>query len=800
MLFSYNWLKEYIGNLPPPKELADRLTMSGTEVESVTATGTRIKGVVTAEILTVGKHPNADKLQLCEVRTDAEKYQIVCGARNMKAGDRVALALAGAELPNGIRIKISKIRGVESQGMMCSETELGLKETSEGIMILPPDTALGMDINVILGLSDFMMEAGVTPNRADLLSVKGLAREIAAVTGAEFRDKAFPIEETGGPIENYIAVKIVAEGVCRRYSARVIEGVTVGPSPDFIKRRVEAHGIRSINNIVDITNYVLLELGQPMHAFDLDRINGRVISVRHAKGGEKIKTLDDKTRTLDPSMLVIADSVEPVALAGVMGGLGTEVTDSTRTILLESAWFDPGIVRRASRKAGLSTDSSYRFERGVDIEGVTRSLDMAASLINEYAGGRTAKGIIDVYPDRLGIKPIEFRIKRSADLLGMTLCEKDITDIFGRLGIGLGASREGVLLATPPSYRMDLKNETDLIEELARIYGYEKTPTVPPVAELRPSNPAKYSVLKRKTKDILTRAGLLEVVNYSFVSREMHGISGPGDKNGIALLNPLTEEQSVMRVSLMPSLLENLRSNLSKKNDEVKIFEVAPVYIQRGDKLPAEDWKVSGLIYGARWAELWNCPKDWIDFYDVKGVVEKLLEGLEVAGVVEFGALTRNAMFHPGKSAHVSIDGNTAGILGEVHQDICAKFDIKRPAYLFELDMETVRLASGGFRQHRPLPKFPESARDIAFIVDENIQYQEIINSIKQLDAKFIETFKLFDVYCGGNIPVGKRSIALRITYRAPDRTMTGQEVDGIHSKVSSLLIRKFNAQIRGPS
>lgn len=798
MLFSYNWLKEYIGTLPAPKEVADRLTMSGTEVESVTATGVEIKGVVTAEILSVGKHPNADKLQLCEVRTNAEKYQIVCGARNMKAGDKVALALAGAELPGGVRIKVSKIRGVESQGMMCSEVELGLKDTSEGILILSPDTPLGVDVNVLFGLNDHMMEVGVTPNRADLLSIKGLAREISAITGAEFKDKVFKVEETGGTVKDLAAVKIEDGAPCRRYAARVIEGVTVGPSPEAMKSRLEAHGIRSINNVVDITNYVLLETGQPMHAFDLDRINGKAINVRPAKSGEKLKTLDDKTRTLDSSMLVIADAAEPVALAGVMGGLGTEVTDSTRTILLESAWFEPSSVRRTSRKVGLSTDSSYRFERGVDIDGVTRALDMAANLINKCAGGKTAKGTIDVYPAKLETKPIEIRVKRSEELLGIKLDGRAIADIFKRLNIGFEGSGDGVWRAVPPSYRVDLKNETDLIEEVARVYGYEKLPTVTPVAELTVGNPAKYSKSKRKAKEILTHAGFLEVINYSFVSYGLHNTFGVKDKKGIVLLNPLTEEQIVMRDSLMPSLLENLRRNLLKKNEEVRIFELAPVYIPQGGKLPVENWKVSGLMYGPRWEESWNYPKDRVDFYDVKGVVEKLLEGLDAAGSIEFKVLGDKNMFHPGKSAQVSIDGRVAGVLGEVHPDINAKFGIKRPAYLFELDLEIIRLASRGVRQYKTLPKFPESVRDVAFIVDENIPYQEIINSIKQLDAKLIETFELFDVYYGGNIPAGKRSMALRVVYRSMDRTLTGAEVEDIHLKVATELSRKFNAEIRG--
>jgi len=416
MLFSYNWLKEYLEGAPAPDELSDRLTMSGTEIESVTRTGAAFTNVITAQIISCEKHPNADKLSYCKVRTDKEELAIVCGAKNMKAGDKVALAVNGAELPGGLKIKKSKIRGVESQGMMCSEVELGLKDTSSGLMILPPDTPLGVDYSAILG-SDYMMEAGITPNRGDILSIRGLAREAAAVTGARFIDKSFTVEEGGGPVEKAATVSVAPACPCRRYSARVIEGVKTGPSPDDIRARLEAHGIRAINNVVDITNLVLLETGQPLHAFDLDKLNGHRINVRFAAEGESIETIDGKTRSLDTSMLVIADSAVPVAIAGVMGGKATEVSEGTVRVLLESAWFEPSSVRMTSRKLGLSSDSSYRFERGVDIDGVAKALDMAANLILKLAGGAATKGTIDIRAVKAVPAEIDFRLKRAEELL-----------------------------------------------------------------------------------------------------------------------------------------------------------------------------------------------------------------------------------------------------------------------------------------------------------------------------------------------------------------------------------------------
>ncbi|MEK7773420.1 MAG: phenylalanine--tRNA ligase subunit beta, partial [Deltaproteobacteria bacterium] len=767
MIFSYNWLKEYAEGLPAPKDLSDALTMTGTEVESVSGPSSFISGVVTATVLGCVKHPNADRLQLCEVKTDREIFSVVCGARNMKAGDRVALALDGAELPGGLRIKRSKIRGVESQGMMCSEVELGLKDASEGIMILPLEVPPGRDINEVLGLRDFMMEVGVTPNRADLLSVRGLAREASVVAGALFKEKDFAVVEEGGPVEDYVSVSMESGSPCKRYAARVMEGVAPGPSPEALKKRLEAHGIRSINNVVDATNYVMLELGSPLHAFDLDRIEGRAIDVRLAGDDESIVTIDARDRKLDPSMLVIADCGGPVALAGVMGGKRAEVTDATRNILLEAAWFEPSSVRRTSRKTGLSTDSSYRFERGVDINGLSKALDLCASMIKRLAGGSVAKGVIDLYPEEVVQKPIELRIERARELLGVDFSKAEALDIFKRLGIAANEASEGVFTAFAPSYRVDIKEEIDLIEEISRVYGYGNIPATLPVATLRQAASGRGFGVKRKIKGILASAGFIEVINYSFVSKNIFSMTGPAGKQGVEILNPLTEEQFVMRDSLLPTLLENLRRNLLKKNEDVKIFELAPVFIPKG-KLPEEKWKVAGLIHGLRWEFNWNYTKDYADFFDVKGVVERLFEGLGIPLPLEVALMeASDRLFHPGKSAAVLLNGRRCGAFGEAHPDVVSAFDLKRPAYLFEADIDSIADASVRKVRYCALPRFPESARDIAFILDDNIPYGEIIKSIEDLGAKLIEKVELFDVYYGGNVPSGKRSMAIRIVYRS---------------------------------
>ena len=793
MLFSYNWLKEYLEGAPSPSELAERLTMTGTEIESVTKTGANFTGVVTAQVVTIDKHPNADKLSVCKVKTDNEEFSIVCGAKNMKPGDKVALALIGAELPGDFKIKRSKIRGVESEGMMCSEVELGLKDTSNGIMILSADTPLGIDFSGLIG-SDCMLEAGVTPNRADLLSIKGMARETAAISGAVFHDKSFPVDEGEASVAGFASVEIASGAHCRRYTAKVIEGVTVGPSPEDIRQRLEAHGIRSINNVVDVTNLVLLETGQPMHAFDLLKLKGKKIIVRQAAAGEKIETIDGKERALDDSMLVIADMERPVAVAGVMGGKETEVTEATTAVLLESAWFDPSTVRRTARKLGLSSDSSFRFERGVDMEGVEKALEMAAHLINKLAGGWVARGTIDVYPVKLQPHAIEFRVKRAQDLIGAPVSESDISEIFRKLRIHSELASPGVLSATPPSYRTDLKIETDLVEEVARIFGYNNIPTTLPVARLIPGNPGRLSAIRRQVKSLLTASGFMEVINYSFVSKDSFGLTGPAGKKGVALINPLTEEQSVMRDSLLPSLLDNLKFNLARKTEEVRIFEFAPVFLA-GNALPQEKWKVSGLLYGQRFEPGWSFPKDWVDFFDAKGAVEKLLEklGIEKADF----APVEHPLLHPGKAAQLKVGGKASGVIGELHPDFWEKYDLRKSAYFFELDIDALMDVFGRTKKYRQLPRFPESARDIAFVVDEGAPFSEILRTVQKIDTKLIDKVELFDVYYAGNIPPGKKSLAIRMTYRSMERTLTAQEVDDIHSRVVKELTDRFKAEIR---
>lgn len=811
MLYSYNWIKEYVDNLPAPHELGERLTMSGAEVEGVTASGPAISNVFTAEVLSVAQHPNADRLSLCEVNTGKEKLSIVCGAKNMVPGDKVALAVIGAELPGGVKIKKSKIRGVESQGMMCSEVELGLKDTSDGIMLLPKDAPLGVDLNDYLNLRDAILNVNITPNRADLLSIVGLAREAAAITGAGLKLKDVRPADGGALVETIVSVTIADGAPCRRYSARVITGVKIAPSPEYMRKRLEASGVRAVNNVVDATNYVMLETGQPLHAFDLDKIQERKIFVRLANVGETIDTLDGKTRKLDPDMLVIADANNPVAVAGVMGGKTSEVTAQTENIILESAWFEPASVRRTSKRLGLMSESSYRFERGVDPDGVVKALDRAAALIAESCEGLVAKGVVDVYSAKFKPTDITFRIKKAQSLLGVgaELRDNECLEILMCLGITSRKVSEGFFTVTPPSFRHDLKNEADVIEEIARVRGYDKIPDGVPVAPLASTAATDERGVKHirdKIKEILVNAGFFEVMNYSFVSPGVYEASGRKIEDAVKILNPLSEENSVMRASLVPSLLENLRYNLDRKNEEVRIFELAPVFM-RGEKLPAEKWICAGLVYGTRHGLAWNAPKDWVDFYDVKGAVERVLEGVGLTGfettakgsTEEGNSLEggNSLLMHPGKSAALEINGAVIAVLGEIHPDIAERFGLKRPAYIFELDMEALCSCLGAGKKYSALARFPESARDVAFLIDRDVAYGDIFSAILKIDTKLIESVEVFDVYYGENIPAGKRSVALRVVYRSKDGTLTYDEVSALHAKVGAELTESFGAELR---
>ncbi len=801
MLYSYNWLKEYLSAIPAPADLAEMLTMAGIEVESVRDLGGEIKGVVTARILTREPHPNADRLSLCTVTTGGKEHQIVCGATNMSAGDAVALALPGAVLPGGFKIKKSKIRGVLSEGMMCSGAELGLEEESEGILILPPDTPTGLDVREVLGLDDVIFEISITPNRGDVLSIKGLAREIAAVTGAGFILEEEDEAEETPPAKNVIDIAVEEGAACPRYTAMVIEGVRVGPSPDFIAARLIAHGMRPVNNIVDITNYILLELGQPMHAFDLAKIQDRTIRVRPDKKGETLRTIDGtEIEFQGGSAIVIADSQGPVAVGGIMGGEETAVSDETTRILLESAFFEPLAVRRASKALGLSSESSYRFERGVDIENVRVALVKAAAMILEVAGGRATGGAIDIYPEKFTPPDIEFNVRKASAALGMDLEKDTVINKFTRLGIDVRPLQgcADTLVCSPPSYRTDITASVDLLEEAARLVGYDVIPAAMPLVPLGAAEVPAEAALKKKVKNLLSVLGLTEVVNYSFVSEDVFSLFG-GSSGGVAILNPLSEDHGVLRGSLMPGLLKNLQSNLARGASSVRIFELAPVF-HSGVNGPIESWKAAGLICGERAEAAWNSKPESLDFFDMKGILETVADELGAVGQASFRPYDgpEGTFFHPGRSAVFSIGGKTLAVLGELHPKLAESLGLGGRVYLFELDMETLGASLGPGPSFTPLPRYPASTRDLAIIVSRDIPYGKIMDAISEINTKLIEKVDLFDVYYGEKLPPGSKSLAFRIRYRSPLKTLTHDEVEKAHARLVKELARRFHAVVRG--
>jgi len=805
MLFSYNWIKEYIDTQLSASEVAERLTAAGIEVDGVSSEGPDIKGVVIAEIITKGSHPNADRLSLCEVATPDKTYSIVCGAANMKAGDKVALAPVGAILPGGHKLKKSKIRGVASEGMMCSEVELGLAEESGGIMILPEDSETGQDLVTALGSADSMLDADILPNRPDCISIRGLAREVAAVTNCGFVDKVPALKEDNSDKDDKVEV-IIDSPDCKRYSARIITGVKVGESPPALKARLEAHGMRPVNNVVDATNCILLEMGQPLHAFDLSKLSGP-ITARQAREGEAITAIDGSEYKLKESMLVIADERGPQAIAGIMGGAGSEVTEETTDIMLESAYFAAAAVRRTSRKLGLNSDSSYRFERGVDIESVTLALDRAAELIIELAGGKTRGSVTDAYPVQKKQETITFDISRAERLLGMRFEENEVVKILEGLSVTVEKTTENnILKVTPPSFRIDITGQPDIAEEIARIKGYENIPELLPVAMLEQGRRSRLSLLRRRVRGLLVAEGFSEAINYSFVSPELIRLMGDDIEQCVSVVNPLSLDQSVMRRSLLPSLLENMRLNLGRSNEELRLFEVRPVYSLDSGKVK-QSWRIAGLLYGNRTGKQWNRNDRWCDFFDIKGVVERIFQGVALERGIEYVKLEEGDKFfnsaklmHPGKSTGAFKGGRRGvhvGVLGELHPSVLKSFGSRKTACVFELELAPMEKGFQKVRSYEKLPRFPHSSRDTAFIVDEAVTYSEIIRSISKISTKVIDNVEVFDVYYGGNLGQGKKSIALRIIYRSADKTLTSDEVDKIHSKVTGELVSRFGVEFR---
>lgn len=790
MKITTKWLAEYIDCEWDWQELVDRLTISGLEFEGVDHLAQRFEGVVVGHVVECERHPNADRLSVCNVDIGEGINTIVCGAPNVASGQKVAVALPGCTLSGDFTIKKAKIRGIESLGMICAEDELGLGDNHDGIMVLDGDLEPGTPFAAAVGLDDIVLDFEVTPNRPDCLSVVGIAREVRALTGNPLSLPSCDVSGQGAPCSDDLNISIEHPKDCPRYVGRVIRDVKVGPSPQWLQRRLQAVGQRPINNIVDITNYVLLELGQPLHAFDLHKLSGRQIVVRRALETESIETLDGVERKLDSDALVIADRERPVALAGIMGGANSEVDEQTTDIVLESAYFEASRIRQAKAQLGLHTEASARFERGADWDLCLRAANRAAMLIAEYAGGHIATEAIDVYPVPQSTKPISLRLDKANKLLATHLSPVEAQSILESLDCRLENDGEDMRV-TPPSFRPDLLREADLVEELGRIYGYDRIPgsqraNGPWLTQLAPALHWR-KVARQRMADI----GLDEILSNTIVDASWE--QQIEATCAVELANPPTEAQSLLRTRLLPSLLEVARRNFNQRARSLALFELGKCFSAQLAKtaLPGETWNIAALYAGPLSTTTWQGPPRDMDFYDLKGALERLADGIPL----HFEPVSFPG-YRPGHSASVSLDGEPIGHIGQVAPNLCAAFDIETAVYIFELNFASLVDA---WQQHRPafaqLPKFPAAERDLSVVVRDDVSHSAIAQEI--IAGSLVENVEFFDLYEGDPIESGHKSLSFSIRLRHPERTLKDKQADAAINEILKKLQKRFGAHLR---
>jgi len=782
--------------------------MLGLEVEGVQKISGAFDGIVVAQVVSRDKHPNADKLSLCRVNDGNGERQIVCGADNFKAGDKVPMILPGASLPpkpgekEPFTIKVGKIRGVESHGMMCSPQELGLPDQVDGLLILREDAKVGQPFGEYLGRSssDVVFDLEVTPNRPDLNSVIGIAREIAADTGNELKIPEVRSQKSEVGVESLVAVRIEHAELCPRYVARVIKGVKVGPSPDWLRSTLEKVGIRSISNVVDVTNYVMLEIGQPLHAFDFHLIakgtGGKpTILVRRATAGEKFKTLDNQERTLTNEMLLIADEQKGIALAGVMGGANTEINNSTVDVLIESAYFNPTNIRRTSKLLGLRSESSYRFERGADVSICDWASQRAAQLILQTAGGQLAEGVVDVQPKPKEQQSLLLRFSKMKELLGIEIPVEQQVQFLASLGLAKVSGDPVSATFSIPSWRVDMKREVDLIEEVGRLYGIEKILATPPRGALGTNVFDSVYDQIAEARRILTGLGLNEAQGQTLIAKSE--VRSVNDEEIVALANPLSSDMDVLRPSLLPGLIHSLRHNVSHKNNEVALFEIGRVFTSVNG-LTKENRSLSIAITGQRALSFWSGGERdaKFDSFDLKGIVEEFLEHFGLRGI-SFGKRMESTMLFL-ESAAVTLGGKfPLGELGQLLPTLAKKYDFRDSVFLAEFDLDVLLSKRNASKSFKSLPQFPSSRRDVAMLVAEMVSHDAVLQTVKQAKAANLETVELFDVFRGKNVPSGQKSLAYAFTYRAADKTLTDIEVNAAHEKVVAALKTQLQATVR---
>jgi len=800
MKVSLKWLKDYIDISLVPKELAEKLTMAGMEVRSIQTIGGTWENVVVGEIVALSPHPNADRLKLPTVNLGTEQVTVICGAPNISIGQKVPFARLGAQLIDGhsgnaMTLKPAKIRGIVSEGMVCSEKELGISDSHEGIMVLPPEAPVGVRLDEYLG--DTILDLDITPNRPDCLSVIGVAREIAALTGQELHLSEVYYKESEALIDSFISVDIAEPSLCPRYCASLVTGGKVRPSPDWLQQRLRDYGMRPISNVVDVTNYVMLEYGQPLHAFDYQKLRGHRIIVRRAGEGEAIMSLDGAERVLTPDTLVIADREGAVAIAGIMGGLDTEVTDETSCVLLEAANFDQAVIRRGCRHLGLQSEASIRFDKGLSRELPLVALKRATQLLAEFTGGEPARGMIDAYPGGSVTKAVLLSAEEVKRLSGTEVGIDKIAAVLTSLGFecqraGLPAGHVSVVA---PYWRSDVNRAADLVEEVVRIIGYDKIPATRLSSSLPVQEPVPMLDLKRRLRSILVSCGLQEVLTYSLTSLEKLQEVSP--RLGVSLIplkvaNPMTKEQECLRTTLRGNILTALASNQKHEQAGLKLFEIGKVFLPQGKELPQEKEMLCAVLGGATQELSWHGDNQPLDFFDAKGIAEALLN--QVGIEPSFEASSDESLF-PGRAVDIIINSDKVGTVGELHPKVTQAFELSGIAYLIEMDMEKLLDKTVRLKKYHAIPRFPGLSRDMSLVVDKQVPYQEVEGIIRSFPLASKVT--LFDFYAGQQLPEGKKSFAVRIVYQSPERTLTDEEISKTQEEMLARLNQELGAALR---
>ena len=798
MLISLNWLKQYIDlDGIEINEMENALTMIGQEVEKIEVLGENLENVVTAQIIEKEMHPDSDHLTICKVDNGKEILQIVCGAPNHKAGDKVALAQVGAKLAPDFVIKKGKIRGVESNGMLCSEEELNIGKDSDGIMILPEDTPVGVPMKEYLGINDTVFELEITPNRPDCLSHIGIARELGAYYNKEVKYPSFVINsESSEKTADNISVEIEDSNLAKRYVARIIKNVTVKESPKWLKERVESIGIRSINNIVDASNFIMMELNQPNHTFDLDKIEGGKIVVRAGHANEKLVTLDEQERELNSEDIVISDGVKAVALGGVMGGQNSEITENTKNILLEVANFNSQNVRKTSRRLTLFSESSYRFERRVDEENAINVINRLANIIQEVAGGEILEGAVDNYPVPYKKKTATLNFERLNRFVGKNIPRETVIGILTRLEIEVVDNGETLIL-TAPTYRDDLENEQDYFEEVIRMYGFDNIENILPKLDISEKPVIDTTKLSTQVKLIVANAGLKEVINYSFVPKDaMEKIkyTSVERENLIDLLRPITEDFVTLRPTLLYSLLKNAKENMNRNATNIRFFEVSRTFV-KAEELAKEEVKLGIILAGENNKTLWNPKPVPYDFYDLKGIVEEIFTQLKFNNYMI--KRSEQSQFHPGRSVDVFVGRELIGSFGEIHPDVLENFDLGKTSVLVgEFNIDLIQKYIGKKIKYQGIVKYPAVPRDFAFVMREDILVGDVLKTIQKVDKK-IEKVELFDIYQGAGVLPGMKSVAISVILRDKNKTLEEKEIVDISNKIVAKVEKDYGAVLR---